>query len=60
MPLPGSHREPQFLQEIKEPVHETPNLNSMTKAKIIEYANSMGVEVDIKMKKAELIQELTQ
>ncbi|MBC8548142.1 MAG: hypothetical protein H8D23_00690 [Candidatus Brocadiales bacterium] len=22
MPLPGSHREPQFLQEIKEPKHE--------------------------------------
>ena len=37
-------------------VEEEPDLNAMTKAKIQEYAASKGVDLDAKMKKAEMIE----
>jgi len=59
MPLPGSNRNPVFLQEIKEATHETPNLSSMTKKQLIAYAEGIGANVDKKMNKSALLQELT-
>jgi hypothetical protein len=41
---------------VEEKVEEEPDLNTMTKAKIKEYAASKGVELDTKMKKAEMIE----
>jgi hypothetical protein len=60
MPLPGSNRNPVFLQEIKEPTHEEPNYNSMTKKAIVEYGKDNGVNLDSKRTKKQLIQELMQ
>lgn len=56
MPLPGSHREPQFLQEIKEPVHEKPVIDEVKEpvhtdsddndlSELIAQAESMGITV---------------
>jgi len=55
MPLPGSHREPQFLQEIKEPKHEQPVEpvaetlieinNDDDMSSLVAKAESLGIEV---------------
>jgi hypothetical protein len=58
MPLPGSSREPQFLQEIKEPKHETPNINSMTKKQLQDYAEELGLELSSKLNKNALLMEI--
>ena len=49
-----------FLQEIKEPTHEEPNYNSMTKKQILDYGEEQGVNLDSKRTKKQLIQELMQ
>lgn len=59
MPLPGSPRNPVFLQEIKEPVHkEEKPLVKMTKAELIDYAESVGIVVQKGWKKNELLMEI--
>lgn len=57
MPLPGSPREPQFLQEIKEPIHQEETIIEVKEpvqessnfddnlSSLISKAKSMGIDV---------------
>ena len=58
MPLPGRNRNPVFLQEIKEPTHETPDLNSMTKKQLQDYAEGLGLDLSKKLNKNALLMEI--
>ena len=58
MPLPGSPRNQQFLQEIKEPAHEEKPISKMNKAELVAKAEEMGIEVQSHWKKQELITEI--
>lgn len=46
---------PDEVEEAPEQVEETPDLESMTKAELIAYAEQRGIEVDAKSRKAEII-----
>ena len=43
------------VEEAPEQVEETQDLESMTKAELIAYAEQRGIEVDAKSRKAEII-----
>ena len=43
------------VEEAPEQVEETTDLESMTKAELIAYAEQRGIEVDAKSRKAEII-----
>lgn len=43
------------VEESPEQAGETPDLESMTKAELIAYAEKRGIEVDAKSRKAEII-----
>lgn len=62
MPLPGSKRNQQFLQEINEPVHEEvlteKPLSQMTKKELVEKAEDMGIIVSNRWTKSELVTEI--
>lgn len=58
MPLPGSPRNRQFLQEIKEPTHEEKPITKMTKAELVVKAKEMGIKVQSGWKKQELLMEI--
>lgn len=46
---------PDEVEEAPEQVEETQDLESMTKAELIAYAEQRGIEVDAKSRKAEII-----
>ena len=46
---------PDEVEEALETVEETQDLESMTKAELIAYAEANGIEVDAKSRKAEII-----
>ena len=42
----------------EDPIIIVPNFQSMTKAQLVEYGASVGIELDMKMKKAEMLEAL--
>lgn len=52
---PHSTTAPDEVEEAPEQVEETQDLESMTKAELIAYAEQRGIEVDAKSRKAEII-----
>lgn len=46
---------PDEVEEAPERVEEAPDLESMTKAELVAYAEQRGIEVDAKSRKAEII-----
>ena len=46
---------PDEVEEAPEQAVETPDVESMTKAELIAYAEQHGIEVDAKSRKAEII-----
>ena len=46
---------PDEVEEAPERVEEVPDLESMTKAELVAYAEQRGIEVDAKSRKAEII-----
>lgn len=46
---------PDEVEEAPEQAGETPDIESMTKAELIAYAEQRGIEVDAKSRKAEII-----
>ena len=55
VPSTPSTTAPDEVEEAPEQVGETPDLESMTKAELIAYAEQRGIEVDAKSRKAEII-----
>jgi hypothetical protein len=43
---------------VEEPAPIVPDLQSMTKAQLVEYGASVGLALDMKMKKAEMLEAL--
>ena len=54
-PSTPSTTTPDEVEEAQEQVEETIDLESMTKAELIAYAEQHGIEVDAKSRKAEII-----
>lgn len=54
-PSTPSATAPDEVEESPEQVEETQDLESMTKAELIAYAEQRGIEVDAKSRKAEII-----
>lgn len=54
-PSTPSTTAPDEVEESPEQVEETQDLESMTKAELIAYAEQRGIEVDAKSRKAEII-----
>lgn len=46
---------PDEVEESPEQAGETPDIESMTKAELVAYAEQRGIEVDAKSRKAEII-----
>lgn len=54
-PSTPSTTAPDGVEEAPEQAEEAPDLESMTKAELIAYAEQRGIEVDAKSRKAEII-----
>lgn len=54
-PSTPSTTAPDEVEEAPEQAGETPDLESMTKAELVAYAEQRGIEVDAKSRKAEII-----
>lgn len=54
-PSTPSTAAPDEVEEAPEQVEETIDLESMTKAELIAYAEQRGIEVDAKSRKAEIV-----